>query len=69
MKSCHSLYLKCDVLFLADVFEKCRNNSFKNYRLYPSCYLSAPGLNWDAIIQMTKIKPELIPDPDMFMFS
>ena len=29
MKDYHDLYLKCDVLLLADVFEKFRNNSIK----------------------------------------
>ena len=27
----HDLYLKCNVLLLADVFEKFRNNSLNNY--------------------------------------
>ena len=31
MKNYHNLYLKCDVLLLADVFEKFRNNGLKNY--------------------------------------
>ena len=31
IKDYHDLYLKCDVLLLADVFEKFRNNSLKNY--------------------------------------
>ena len=31
MKDFHDLYLKCDVLVLADVFEKFRNNSLKNF--------------------------------------
>ena len=31
MKDYHNLYLKCGVLLLADVFEKFRNNSLKNY--------------------------------------
>ena len=26
-------------------------------------YLSPPGLSWDAILKITKIKLELIPDP------
>ena len=53
MKDYHNLYLKCDVLLLADVFEKFRNSSFKNYRLCPSHYVSARGLSWDAMLKMT----------------
>ena len=64
MKDYHDLYLKCDVSLLADVFEKFKNNSLKNYGLCPSHYLSAPGLNWDAMLEMTKIKLELVPHPE-----
>ena len=35
MKDYHDLYLKCNVLLLADVFEKFRNNSLKIYGLCP----------------------------------
>ena len=56
MKDYHDLYLKCDVLLLANVFEKFRNNRLKNYGLYPSHYLSVPGLSWDAMLKMTKIE-------------
>ena len=45
MKDYHDVYLKCEVLLLADVFEKFRNNSLKNYGLSPSHYLSVPGLS------------------------
>ena len=41
MKDYHNLYLKCDVSLLADVFEKIRSNSLKNYGLCPSHCLSA----------------------------
>ena len=68
MKNYHDLYLKCEVLLLPDVFEKFRNNSLKNYGLCLSHYLSAPCLSWDAMLKMTKIKLELIPDPDMYIF-
>ena len=68
MKDYHDLYLRCDVLLLADVFEKFRDNSLKNYGLCPSHYLSAPGLSWDAVLEMTKAKFEVIIDPGMYIF-
>ena len=66
MKDYHDL--KCHVLLLANIFEKFRNNSLKNYGLCPSHYLSAPGLTWDAMLKMAKIELELIPDLDMYIF-
>ena len=51
---------------LADVFETFRNNSLRNSG--PNNYLSAPGLSWDVMLKMTKIKLEFIPDPDMYIF-
>ena len=62
------LSLICDFLLLADAFEKFRKNSLKNYGLSPSHYLSALGLRWDAMLKMTKIKIELVSDPDMYIF-
>ena len=68
MKDHHDLYLKSDVLLLADVFEKFVNNSVEKYRLCLSHYLSAPGLSWNKMLKMTKIKLALISDPDIFIF-
>ena len=62
MKDYHNFYLKCGNLLLADVFEKFRNNSLKNYGLCPSHYLSTTGLSWDAMLKMTKLKLEVIID-------
>ena len=45
MKDYCDLYLKCDILLLADVFEKFRNGSLKNYGLCPSHYLCVPALS------------------------
>ena len=41
----HNLYLKCHILLLVGVLEKFINNKLKNYALFPSHYLSAPGLS------------------------
>ena len=68
IKDYRDLYLKCAALLLADVFEKFRNNSLKNYGLCPSHYLSAPALSWDAMLNMTKVELERIPDPNMYIF-
>ena len=68
VKECHDLYLKCDVLLSAVVFEKFRNKSLKNYGLCPSQFLRVMGLSWDAMLKITKIKLELISDPDMYIF-
>ena len=68
MKDFHGFYLKCDGLLLADVFEIFRNNILKSYGLCPCHCLSAPDLRWDAMHKMTKIKLELFPDSDMYIF-
>ena len=54
MEDYHNFYLKCDILLLANVFEKFRNKSLKSYGLCPSHYFSTPGLSWDAMLKMTK---------------
>ena len=52
----HGLYLKSDVLLLCDVFEKFIKTCLEYYTLDPSHYFSSPGLSWDAMLKMTKIR-------------
>ena len=68
IKDYHNLYLKCDVLLLADVFEKFRNNSLNNYGLCPSQCLKTPRLKWNVILKKKKAVFELILDPGMYIF-
>ena len=64
----HDLYLKSDILLLADVFENFRKTCLEYYKLDPCHYFTSPGLSWDAMLKMTKIKLELMTDIDMFQF-
>ena len=58
-----SQYLECEVLLLADVFEKFRSNSINNYGLCPNHYLSSPAVSWDALLNMTKVESESLTFP------
>ena len=66
----HDLYLKSDVMILADVFEKFRATTLTSYGLDPVRYFTTPGLSWDACLKMTGIKLQLFAekDADMFLF-
>ena len=52
MRDYHDLYLKTDVLLLADVMENYRNVCIDNYKLDPLWYYTAPGLAWDAALKI-----------------
>ena len=64
----HDLYLKSDILLLADVFENFRKACQQYYGLDPAHYFTSPGLSWDAMLKMTETELELISDVDMFLF-
>ena len=63
----HDLYLKTDVLLLADVFENFRKTCLKHYKLDPCHYYTSPGLAWDACLKETKEELQLLKDYDMLM--
>ena len=58
----HDLYLRTDVLLLADVFETFRKTSLQQYGLDPANYYSSPGLSWDALLKSTGVELELLTD-------
>ena len=63
----HDLYLKTDVLLLADVMENLRKLCEKHYGLDPAHFFTVPGMAWDAMLKMTEIKLELLEDVDMLL--
>ena len=63
----HDLYLKSDVLLLADVFENFRKTCLKHYNLDPANYYTSPGLSWDACLKETGQELQLLHDYDMLM--
>ncbi len=65
----HDLYLKTDVLLLADIWTKFRKTSMLNYELDPSHYVSAPALSWDAMLKKTGVKIDLFTDMTMHDFT
>ena len=63
----HDLYLKTDVLLLADVMENFRKLCEENYELDPAHFFTVPGMAWDAMLKITGIKLELLEDVDMLL--
>ena len=68
MADYHDIYLKCDVLLLADLFENFRAICLAHYSLDAVHYYTAPVLAWDAALKMSLVSLELITDIDMYHF-
>jgi hypothetical protein len=62
------LYLKIDVLLLADIFEHFRDECGESYQLDPCWFVSLPGFAWKAALKTSNIWIELITDYDMLLF-
>ena len=67
MDDYHDLYLKSDVLSLADMFEEFRSVCLVNYELDPARYYTAPGMAWDAALKVTGAELECLTDVNMLL--
>ena len=62
----HDLYVLCDTLLLADVFENFRDKCIEIYELDPTYFVSAPGLAWEACFKKTEVELELLTNYDSY---
>jgi len=67
LKDYHNLYLKTDVLILADAFEQFREFFLKHHQIDPCYCFSAPGLTWQCGLKYTGVELELLTDYDMLL--
>ena len=63
----HNLYVRTDVLLLADVFESFRNVCLEQYELDPCHFYTSPGLSWSSLLKMTGVELELLTDINMIL--
>ena len=63
----HDLYLRTDVVRLANVYEAVRDTCLKHYKLDPAHFYTSPGLAWHACLKHTGIRLELLTDLDMLL--
>ena len=61
------LFLKMDVLQLADVSENFEESSTREYKINPLYSYSLPGYTWKAGLKLTKIKLDFIKDKDLLL--
>ena len=63
----HDLYLRTDVVLLANVYEAFRDTCLRHYKLDPAHFYTSPGLAWRACLKHTGTKLEILTDPDMLL--
>ena len=63
----HDLYVLCDTLLIADLFENFRDKCIEIYEVDPSYFVSARGLAWEANLKRTEVELELLADYDMLL--
>ena len=63
----HDLYLRTDVVLLANVFEAFRDTCLKHYKLDPAHFYTTPGLAWCTYLKHTGIMLELLTNPGMLL--
>ena len=64
----HDLYVKSDVLQLADVYQNFRKLCMSHYTLDCAHFLTSPGLAWDSCLKKSQQSLDLLTDVNMHLF-
>ena len=67
MEDYMELYLKTDVLLLAEVFCAFCDVIYNRFELDPANYISLPQLSWDMCLKLTGSKLQISADPDVHL--
>ena len=68
LKDYMEVYLKADILLLADVFENFRTQSLNSYGLDPCYYFSVAHFTFDSYLKFSKVTFELLTDINKYLF-
>ena len=52
----HDLYLRTDLILLANVFEAFRDTCLKHYKQDLAHFYTTPGLAWKACLRKTRVR-------------
>ena len=63
----HDLYLRTNVILLANMFEAFRDTCLEHHKLDPAHFYTSPGLAWKACLRKTRVRLELLTNPDMLL--
>ena len=63
----HDLYLRTNVILLANVFEAFRDACLEHYKLDPAHFYTSPGLAWKACLKKPGVKLKFLTDPNMLL--
>ena len=61
------MYIKTNILLLADVSENFRNMCLKIYKPDPAILFSNPELLWQAALKIDKVKLDLLTNTDVLL--
>ena len=67
MEDYHDLYMKVDVLLLADVMENFRDESYDAFNLDPMNYITQASYAWDCLLKFSKVELEVLSDMNMYL--